>query len=342
MKPQTLERFTSFVGRMAEINGVSPDIAATRKFTVAPSVQQTLVTRMQETVEFLREINIVPVDEQSGQKLGLGIGGTIAGRTNTAGGTRRAGIDPTAMDGSDYFCKQTNFDTALRYDKLDMWAKFADFETRIRDAIVTRQALDRITIGFNGTSAADQTDRAAHPLLQDVNKGWLQKMREDSPERVLSAVEGGKVAGKVSYGPNGDFTGIDAMVWRAKQSLLPAWARQAPGLVVLVGDDLIVDKYGPIMDAAEGSLDTLAKAAVMADRQLGGLPSVRVPYFPANAFLITTLNNLSIYYQDSKVRRLIKDQPELDQVTDFQSSNEAYVVEDYSFSALVENIAQAA
>jgi hypothetical protein len=115
-----------------------------------------------------------------------------------------------------------------------------------------------------------------------------------------------------------------------------------PGLVVIVGDDLIVDKYGPIMDAAEGSLDTLAKAAVMADRQLGGLPTVRVPYFPANAFLITTLNNLSIYYQDSKVRRLIKDQPELDQVTDFQSSNEAYVVEDYSFSALVENIAQAA
>ncbi|GMM59874.1 phage major capsid protein, P2 family [Novosphingobium pituita] len=342
MKPQTLERFTSFVGRMAEINGVSPDIAATRKFTVAPSVQQTLVTRMQETIEFLSEINIIPVDEQSGQKLGLGIGGTIAGRTNTAGGTRRAGIDPTAMDGSDYFCKQTNFDTALRYDKLDMWAKFPDFETRIRDAIVTRQALDRLTIGFNGTSAADQTDREANPLLQDVNKGWLQKMREDSPKRVLSAVEGGKVAGKVSYGPNGDFTGIDAMVWRAKQVLLPAWARQAPGLVVLVGDDLIVDKYGPIMDAAEGSLDTLAKAAVMADRQLGGLPTVRVPYFPANAFLITTLNNLSIYYQDGKSRRLIKDEPELDQVTDYQSSNEAYVVEDYSFSALVENIAQAA
>jgi hypothetical protein len=85
---------------------------------------------MQETIEFLSEINIIPVDEQSGQKLGLGIGGTIAGRTNTAGGTRRAGIDPTAMDGSDYVCKQTNFDTALRYDKLDMWAKFPDFETR--------------------------------------------------------------------------------------------------------------------------------------------------------------------------------------------------------------------
>lgn len=342
MKPNTLERFTNFVGRMAEINGVAPEVVATRKFTVAPSVQQTLVTRMQETIEFMGSINIVPVDEQSGQKLGLGIGGTIAGRTNTAGGTRRTGIDPTAMDGSAYFCKQTNFDTALRYDKLDMWAKFPDFETRIRDAIVTRQALDRITIGFNGTSAADQTDRAANPLLQDVNKGWLQKMREDSPERVLSAVEGGKVAGKVSYGPNGDFTSIDAMVWRARQALLPSWARQAPGLVVIVGDDLIVDKYGPIMDAVEGSLDTLAKAAVMADRQMGGLPTVRVPYFPTGAFQITTLNNLSIYYQDGKVRRLIKDEPELDQVTDFQSSNEAYVVEDYAFSCLVENITHAA
>jgi P2 family phage major capsid protein len=297
MKPQTLERFTSFVGRMAEINGVSPDIAATRKFTVAPSVQQTLVTRMQETIEFLSEINIIPVDEQSGQKLGLGIGGTIAGRTNTAGGTRRAGIDPTAMDGSDYVCKQTNFDTALRYDKLDMWAKFPDFETRIRDAIVTRQALDRITIGFNGTSAADQTDREAHPLLQDVNKGWLQKMREDSPERVLSAVEGGKVAGKVSYGPNGDFTGIDAMVWRAKNALLPN-GRVMPRS----GRDRGRRPDRRQVWPDHGCGGRLARHAGEGRRD--GRPAVGWPahrpraLLPANAFLITTLNNLSIYYQE--------------------------------------------
>lgn len=340
MKPITLERFTAYVGQMASLNNVSPEIAATKKFTVQPSVQQTLVSRMQESADFLKHINIIPVDDQSGEALGLGIGGSIAGRTDTAGGNRRTGIDPTAMDGSKYECKQTNFDTALRYDKLDMWAKFPDFETRIRDLIVTRQALDRIMIGFNGTTAAVATDREANPLLQDVNIGWLQKMRTENVKRVLSAVEGGKVAGKVAYGTDGDFSSLDAMVWRAKNTLLPSWARNAPGLVVIVGDDLLVDKYGAIMDRSEGSLDTLAKAAVMADKQLGGLPSVRVPYFPADAFKITTLDNLSIYYQEDKVRRLIKDEPELDQVTDYQSSNEAYVVEDYSFACMVENIVE--
>ena len=340
MKEVTLQRFTRYVGQIASLNNVAPEIAATKKFTVAPSVQQTLVNRMQESAEFLKLINIVPMDDQSGEALGLGISGTVAGRTNTSLGHRRTGVDPTSMDGTAWACKKTNFDTALRYDKLDMWAKFPDFETRIRDQIVTRHALDRIMIGFNGTSAAEETDRAAHPLLQDVNIGWLQHMRTDNAARTLSAVQGGKVAGHVSYGTDGDFTGIDAMVWRARNTLLPSWARNAPGLIVIVGDDLIVDKYGPIMDRAENSLDTPAKAAVMADKQMGGLPTVRVPYFPGDAFLITTLNNLSIYYQDGKVRRLIRDEPDLDQVTDYQSSNEAYVVEDYSFAALVENIVQ--
>jgi hypothetical protein len=34
----------------------------------------------------------------------------------------------------------------------------------------------------------------ANPLLQDVNKGWLQHLREAAPERVL---HGGKAEGKI-------------------------------------------------------------------------------------------------------------------------------------------------
>ncbi len=44
---------------------------------------------------------------------------------------------------------------------------------RVRNAIIKRQALDRIMIGFNGVSRAKTSDRSANPLLQDVNKGWL-------------------------------------------------------------------------------------------------------------------------------------------------------------------------
>jgi P2 family phage major capsid protein len=228
MKPQTRQRFNKFKERMAEINGVSAEEVGTAKFSVAPSVQQKLVTRLQEDDEFLGAINIVPVDEQSGQKLGLGIGGTIAGRTNTAGGTARTGVDPSTLDDDEYKCVKTNFDTKLRYDKLDMWAKFPNFQPLIQGQIVIRQGLDRIMIGFNGVTAAAQTDRTANPLLQDVNVGWLQKMRLNAPAQVMGEVADGKVAGKVTYGTDGDFASIDAMVYGAKEKLLPVYARRAP------------------------------------------------------------------------------------------------------------------
>lgn len=342
METATRLLFNDFVGNIAQINGIAPEIATSARFTVAPSIQQTLVTRMQDTIEFLKRINIVPVQDQSGAKIGLGIGSTIAGRTNTAGGTRRTGIDPNALDQFGYTCAQTNFDTALRYAKLDMWAKFPDFETKIRDNIVLRQALDRIMIGWNGTSVAAQTDRVANPLLQDVNIGWLEDMRLNAPAQVLSAVEGGKVANAVTYGAAGDYDSIDSMVWDAKETLLPAWVREDPNLVCIVGSELLHDKYFPLINRTEGSLDMMAREAIMADRQLGGLPVERVPYFPATAFMITTFDNLSLYYQDGKARRLIRDEPELDQVTDYQSSNEAYVIEDHQWACLVENIQQKA
>jgi hypothetical protein len=81
-----------------------------------------------------------------------------------------------------------NFDYHLKYNKLDLWARFQDFQIRIRNAIIKRQALDYITIGFNGVSRAATSDRAQNPLLQDVAVGWLQKYRNDVPERVMSSV----------------------------------------------------------------------------------------------------------------------------------------------------------
>ena len=75
----------------------------------------------------------------------------------------------------DYDCTQTNYDTFIPYAKLDAWAKFPDFQLRIRDLIAERQALDRIMIGFNGTHRAATSNPTLNPLLQDVNIGWIEK-----------------------------------------------------------------------------------------------------------------------------------------------------------------------
>lgn len=338
MRNSTRLLYAAMVSQIALINSLDAATVSSTKFTVDPSVQQTLETRIQESSDFLNRINIAPVDEMQGELLGLGIGSTIAGRTDTAGGDRREGIDPTAMDKRGYACKQTNFDTVLSYAKLDMWAKFPDFETKIRDQIIRRCALDRILIGFNGTSAAVTTDRVANPLLEDVNIGWLEKMRTENAARVMD--EGADEVGKVTYGSHADadYVTLDALVWDAHQTLLAEWAKNDTELVAIVGSDLLHDKYFPLINKAEDPTEQLARDVIMSTKRLGGLPALRVPGFPAGTVFITRLDNLSIYYQDGKRRRLLKDEPEYDRVADYQSSNEAYVIEDLEYACLIENI----
>ncbi len=135
-------------------------------------------------------INIVPVPEMKGEKIGLDVSGTIASTTDTAGGDERETADFATLDAEGYFCQQVNYDFHIRYNTLDLWARYQDFQTRLRDAIVKRQALDRIMIGFNGTHRAKTSNRVKFPLLQDIAPGWLQKYRENAPGRVLDKIVG--------------------------------------------------------------------------------------------------------------------------------------------------------
>ncbi|MRB85158.1 capsid protein, partial [Bacillus thuringiensis] len=74
---------------------------------------------------------------------------------------------------------------------------------------------------------------------------------------------------------------------------------------------------------------TLAADLIVSQKRIGNLPAVRAPFFPANAMLITRLDNLSIYWQSGSRRRSVIDNPKRDRVENFESVNEAYVVEDY-------------
>src|SRR5690606_31368725 len=132
---------------------------------------------------------------------------------------------------------------------------------------------------------------------------------------------------------------LDALVLDAKR-MLPEWHRGDTELVVIVGHDLVDDKYFTIAQET-GATATEVEAMdriIRSSKQLGGLPAVRVPFFPADAILITRLDNLSLYWQEGTRRRMLKDEPELDRVANYESVNEAYVVEDYELVVLVENI----
>lgn len=334
MKNSTRLLYAAYLAQVATLSGVA---SATEKFTVEPSVQQTLESKMTESADFLGRINMVGVSEQQGEKLGLGIGGPVAGTTNTAN-TDRATTDLAELDAHGYFCTQTNFDTHITYQKLDAWAKFPDFQTRIRDAILTRQALDRIMIGFNGTSRAATSDKVANPLLQDVNKGWLQKYRENAAARVMDEVVADSGQIKIGDGEGDDYKNLDALVFDMINNLIDPWYREDTGLVAIVGRELMADKYFPLVNATQAPTEQLAAQVVMSQKRIGGIPAVSVPYFPAGKILVTRFDNLSLYWQEGARRRTVVDNAKRDRIENYESSNDAYVVEDYGCGALAENI----
>lgn len=333
MRNETRVKFNEYTGQLAKLNAIT---SAMVQFNVQPSVQQTLETKMQESVEFLQMINVIPVNDMKGEKVGVGISSTIAGRTDTSTKDRQPN-DPSALYDHSYECAQTNYDTMIGYAKLDAWAKFPDFQTRIRDAIITRQGLDRIMIGWHGTSAAKDTDRNANPLLQDVNIGWLEHIRKDAPAQVMKEVKQG--SGKIYIDQtNGDYKNIDAVVFDVVSEMIKPWYQDDTDLVVICGRKLLSDKYFPIINDAGDNQNKLAAQVLVSQKQIGGLKAVRVPFFPEDALLVTKLENLSIYWQEGARRRHIEEEPKRNRIVNYESSNDAYVVEDYDCAALVENI----
>lgn len=336
MKNTTRQQFNAYLANQAELNGVP---SAVEQYTVEPSVQQKVETRIQESSEFLKKINVIPVTDQKGEALGLGISGGIASRTNTKSGKRRepknvgeVGVIYT------YVCEKTDFDTAIPYSKLDSWARDPKFQEKIRDAVLKQHALDRITIGFNGTEAAAETDIDVNPLLQDVNIGWLEKWRTKAPESVMTESEVG--TGVVAVGSTANnYKNLDALVKDCVDQLIDPVVRDDSKLRVILGRNLKQSRDFNMVNDNNTPTEVIAVNSLLMLDKVGGVQiETTPPNFPADGILITPLDNLSIYYQEGSRRRNHKDESEYDRVAFYESDNEAYVVENYKAGCLIENV----
>ncbi|HGE7341415.1 TPA: phage major capsid protein, P2 family [Citrobacter youngae] len=340
MRKETRFKFNQYLSRIAELNGIAAS-DLDKKFTVEPSVTQTLFDKIQQSSSFLKLINMVTVGELTEEKVGIDVTGTIASTTNTDGGVERKTADFGKLDAYRYFCHPVNFDYHLKYGKLDLWARFQDFQIRIRNAIIKRQALDYITIGFNGVSRAATSDRAKNPLLQDVAVGWLQKYREDAPERVMSSVtdaDGTVISNTIKVGKGGHYANLDALVMDAFESLVAEIHRENPEMVVICGRRILTDKYFPMINKFQANSEQLAGELIISQKTIGQLQAVRAPFFPANSVFITTLDNISIYLYEDGHRRHIVENPKLDQVENYEQVKVDFVIEDYEAGCLIENI----
>lgn len=326
LSAQTQTALQGFRERVAELNGVS-NLSA--PFEVAPQPEQRLIEAYQQATDFLKKINIVLVRDAHGQKLGLGSTTPIASTTDTRIQPRR----PTTLGEleavDDYLCTQTDFDVGYDWRVIDNWSSLTDFQVRLANLSVKRIAQDRQRIGFNGTHRAKTSNKQLYPNLQDVNVGWLEKIRQYSPERHLKDIKIGK---------NQEFKNLDALVETAKNELIGEQHRNADDLVVITTSSLITDKALQLINQNHSPTEQTAANTLYQRKLLGTMPTDTPSYFPTGSILITSYDNLSIYQQRGTHRRHIKDEPEWNRTADYQSINESYVVEDYSKVVLFDNV----
>ncbi|TNV11600.1 phage major capsid protein, P2 family [Buttiauxella sp. B2] len=343
MRKETRFEFNKYLSRIAELNGV--DVSdLNKKFSVEPSVTQKLFDKIQQSSSFLKQINMIVVQELTEEKVGIDVTGSIASTADTDNGVERKTADFAKLDAFRYFCKPVNFDYHLKYNKLDLWARFQDFQIRIRNAIVKRQSLDYITIGFNGVSRAATSNRTENPMLQDVAVGWLQKYRNDAAERVMSNVtdkDGTVISDTIKIGPKakgGHYANLDALVMDVHESLIDEIHRENPEMVVICGRRILTDKYFPMINKFQANSEQLAGELIISQKTIGQLQAVRAPFFPANSIFITTLDNISIYLYEDGHRRHIVENPKLDQVENYEQVKVDFVIEDYAAGCLIEHI----
>ena len=327
MKNFTQVAFNLMCQHLAKINGAA---AGSLAFNVLPTIQQNIEKAIQESSAFLSAILSIIVDELEGEKIQVNSRGPLASRTNTKAGTARKPVIPHELFSNKYKLNKTNFDTFIDYETLDMWAKFPNFMELVRQAAIVQQALDRIMIGWHGTSAAATTDITVNTLLEDVNIGWLEHIRVDADEQV-------KDAGNTIGATGADYKNLDALVFDVYHTFIKQMYRNGTEIVAIVGEGILLDKYFPLVNENQPT-EKIAADMIISQKRIGNLQAVQVPYFPEDAILLTPLNNLAIYSQNGKRRMAIKDKPELDRIEFYESSNEGYVVQDYNRVALIENI----
>jgi len=330
MRNNTRKLFNAMCVAMATTYGVD---SVAQTFAATPEIEQRLMDKIVESSDFLQRINVLGVPELKGEKILGSVSGVLGKRTDTTAGDRQTS-DPLGLDPLGYECVKTEYDVHITYNTIDAWAKFPDLNDRFMAYVRRAIALARIKHGFYGTSAAAVTNAGTNPNGEDVNKGWLQHLRDyQAGSQILTQ---GGTANEIRVGAGGDYENLDGLVYDVLQMVSDVH-RDGDDLVALVGRDLLAQDKAQLYKA-QGQTPTekerIENNAVT--RTYGGLPSYTVANLPARGLIITSFDNLSIYYQEGAVRQKIDDNAKRDRVEHYNTINEAYVVEDLDKAAAIE------
>lgn len=318
----------------AQQNGISDP---SKMFNIAPRIEQTIEQKVMQGNDFLKLVNNIGVKEIKGNILAMDVPGTITKRTRTPDPARnnslRRPTDPTGLVERFYEVYEVEQDTVISWDKIDMWANLPGFYQRFRNMVMFAQARDRLLTMWYGQTEAADTDPAAFPLLQDVNKGFFQFMIEENPAQVLgwdAATQAVQTIKIDPEDPSADFKTINQLVYVMRYEIMHRLFQNRSDLRVLIGDELTVAENVALLGNAEQDKpsERLAVEKYLPKSVYGETPRIKSDEFPRRGIFLSAPSNLSRYFQIGSTRRKIKeDDHEHKGIVDYNYTREDYVLE---------------
>jgi len=301
-------------------------------FNVDESMAMGELNRIRSTDEFLSRINLVLVHQEIEQSVGLGSGKLVASRTDTARGGTRIPRKLSPDCGMPYRCHQVNFDSAIPYLTIDAWAHHDDFNDCLEREMQKHTNLDLIRVGFFGQETAGDSNADLNPNGEDVTKGWIQALRDHRPESILTP-EGEEIR----IGEDGHYASVNDAVCAVKEKIAPRH-RDVNDLIVLLGSDLVAHDRATFY---QKRIDPAQPVHQIEMRQIkesyGAIPAFMPSCFPARGIMVTSFDNLSIYFLVHAFRRSFgQHNDKFNLLENYESASLAYVVEKLDKAAAIE------
>ena len=305
------------------------------QFNISEPMENKLHGSLLDSADFLKSITYVQVPQIKGQVLKVGGHGILTGRKSA--GRFSGGQD---IDANKFELTKTDSCAFVTWDQLAVWAnaqKPGEFLKLMKQNTSSRFALDIIRVGWNGTSAAVDTDPVANPMGEDVNIGWHQLVKTNAPDQVVTdTIYFNPDLAKDTPPKLGEYRTLDAIVTELKSMLHPS-VRNDPRLRVYVGSDLVASAQSRLMNQANTPSEKVA--AQMLDGTIGGCMAEIPPFFPEKRISLTLPKNLHCYDQSGTQERESKNVSDRSRHEDKWWRMEGYAVEEYEAYASIDEAA---
>ena len=302
------------------------------EFSVSSPMETKLKRALLDSVEFLRMITTMDVQQIKGQVVKVGNYAIATGRKKNG-----RFVSDQDVDGHTYELVETDSCSVVTWAMLASWANAGsvnEFMRMMSENATTRYALDILRVGFNGVSVADTTNPKTNPLGEDVNKGWHQIVKENAPDQI--------VTDEIYFNPDAgvlkdkEYKTLDAIVTEIKNTLIHPSLRQHPQLAVLIGSDLTAAAQTKLMNQADKPSERVS--AQQMDKSIGGLPAYTPPFFPSKRIVVTIPSNLHAYTQSGTRKRASENVQDRKQHEDKYWRFEGYGIEEFEAYAAVEEV----